>query len=142
MALKPRLITTLRPVPRGTNGGVSLPGLLASAAGGALIGVVYYITSLFFIRGKWSTMQWVAIPVGLFAGLFGSLVDSSLGATLQFSGQNLVTSKIAHSPGPHVKHITGWDVLSNNAVNLVSSLITAIITPFLVVALLGNVHGS
>lgn len=136
MALHPRLITTLRPVPRGTNGGVSFPGLLASIAGGALIGVVYHLTSLVFITGPQPALQWVVIPVGLFAGLFGSLVDSLLGATLQFSGLNLVTGKIAHSPGPNIKHITGWDLVSNNTVNLLSSMITALVVPILVVAVL------
>lgn len=133
---RPRLITTLAPVLRGTNGGVSVPGLVASAAGGALIGVVYYTTSMVLITGAYSSMEWVIIPVGLFAGLFGSLVDSLLGATLQFSGHNPKTGRIAHSPGPHIKHITGWDVLSNNTVNLLSSLITAVVTPVILLAIL------
>ena len=130
VGLNPRLVTTFRLVPRGTNGGVSLPGLVASGAGGTLIGVVYYITSLLLIEE--THIEWIVIPVSLFAGLFGSLVDSVLGATLQYSGVHSKTGKIAHSPGPDVKHITGWNVLSNNAVNLLSSLITGLVAPWLV----------
>ena len=134
VGLNPCLVTTLRSVPRGTNGGVSLPGLLASGAGGALIGVVYYITSLLLI--KEGHIEWIVIPVSLFAGLFGSLVDSVLGATLQYSGLNRNTGKIAHSPGPDVQHITGWNILSNNAVNLLSSLITGLFTPWLLIQIM------
>ena len=136
ISMSPRLITTLKPVPRGTNGGVSLPGLVASAAGGMLIGMVYYSTSLLMITGSYSSIEWVVIPVGLFSGLFGSLVDSLLGATLQFSGVNSRTGKISHGPGANITHVTGLDVLSNNTVNLLSSLITALATPLLVQVLL------
>ncbi|XP_018014000.1 transmembrane protein 19 [Hyalella azteca] len=40
----PLLITTFRRVPRGTNGGVSLWGTVASGVGGALVGAAHYLT--------------------------------------------------------------------------------------------------
>ena len=133
----PRLLTSLRPVPRGTNGGVSIPGLVASTLGGLLVGVVYYVTQLALIsNNKYSyfalmTAQWIVIPLGAMGGLIGSLVDSLLGATLQYSGFNEATGKISHSPGSDIKHISGLNILSNNQVNLLSSIITAIIIPIL-----------
>ncbi|KAG2482996.1 hypothetical protein HYH03_018121 [Edaphochlamys debaryana] len=102
----PRLITTGRAVPPGTNGGVSPLGLAASAAGGLAIGLAFY-------GAGWAGCALGAVPrggslcrseaggtwlgwgpadaaplalLGLVCGLGGSLLDSLLGATVQFTG--------------------------------------------------------
>jgi len=86
---QPRLITSFRSVPKGTNGGVTLGGLVFSLLGGALIGLTYYVVILFTIDsavlGR-SPSQFPLIYLGAIGGLLGSVVDSLLGATLQFSG--------------------------------------------------------
>ncbi len=42
----PRLVTTLQPVRRGTCGGVTLMGLCGAAAGGLLVGGLFYCAAL------------------------------------------------------------------------------------------------
>ena len=76
----------------GTNGGVTFGGLVFSLLGGTVIGITYYLSVLYFVDSNVlaiSPPQWPLVFAGAFAGFFGSLVDSILGATLQFSGMLL-----------------------------------------------------
>nr|GMC92227.1 protein PGR [Ipomoea batatas] len=124
---QPRLITTFKPVKRGTNGGVTRAGLLAAAAAGSVIGVTFVLLGFLTTKCTYSVAlkQLLVIPLSALAGVFGSLVDSLLGATLQFSGFCTIRNKVVSKPGPTVKKISGLSVLDNNAVNLVSILITS-----------------
>ncbi|XP_037069414.1 transmembrane protein 19-like [Pollicipes pollicipes] len=127
----PMLITTLKRVPTGTNGGVSLAGLLASLLGGALVGLACWLTQL-AVLGGWTLHgrppQWPLLTVGLLSGLFGSLLDSLLGATLQYSG---VTEEgvVVERPGPGVRHICGRPVIDNHSVNLLMTIATGCVAP-------------
>jgi uncharacterized protein (TIGR00297 family) len=88
--LSPRayLITTLRPVPAGENGGVSLAGSVAGLVASALvIGLGFGLG----LCGKGSG----AIALG--AAIVGNLLDSVLGATLERRG--LVTNGIVNFAG-------------------------------------------
>ncbi|KAK4760709.1 hypothetical protein SAY87_005602 [Trapa incisa] len=60
--------------------------------------------------------------------LSGSIIDSLLGATLQFSGFCTVRNKVVSKPGPTVKKISGLSILDNNAVNFVSIFLTTVLT--------------
>lgn len=68
------LITTLQPVPRGTEGAVSLEGTLAGLLGAALIAVLGWGLGLIGV---------IAVPICIFAAFLGNLVESIVGATLQ-----------------------------------------------------------
>ena len=104
---EPRLITDpFRTVPAGTNGGVSALGLAAAAFGGLGFGL---------LLGR---------PLELFAlSLFGSVVDSLLGATLQYSGLDEARQVIVEHPGAGITHISGRAILDNHQVNLVTSIL-------------------
>lgn len=85
----PILITTWKRVPKGTNGGISLIGTVVSTVGGLVIGLSHYLTILYFADRSllmYAPPQWPIIFYGAFAGFLGSLIDSILGATLQYSG--------------------------------------------------------
>ncbi|KAJ4837588.1 hypothetical protein Tsubulata_009694 [Turnera subulata] len=127
---QPRLITTFKPVRRGTNGGVTVAGLLAAAAAGSVIGVAFVLFGFFTTKCAYDVAlkQLLVVPLAALAGLLGSLIDSLLGATLQFSGFCTVRNKVVSKPGPTVKRISGLSILDNNAVNLVSVLLTTVLT--------------
>jgi uncharacterized protein (TIGR00297 family) len=71
------LVTTLRPVPPGTEGAVSLEGTLAGLAGALAVGAVGVATALF---------GWPAAWLVAFAGLLGSLAESYLGTVAERRG--------------------------------------------------------
>jgi uncharacterized protein (TIGR00297 family) len=127
----PVLITTFRKVPKGTNGGVTVLGLFAAAGGGLLIGTAHYLCILFFASKPIYEPQWPIIVLGAIGGLGGSLIDSFLGATLQWSGWDSNTQKVVKTHSKNIQHISGINVLSNNQVNFLSALFTAFFVPII-----------
>lgn len=64
-------------------------GLVASFVGGLMVGAAYFITQLLLVNDlHTSDPQWPIILYGGVAGLVGSMLDSFLGAHMQYSGRN------------------------------------------------------
>ncbi|KAK3041615.1 hypothetical protein RJ639_001425 [Escallonia herrerae] len=122
---QPRLITTFKQVRRGTNGGVTRAGLLAAIAAGSIIGLTFALLEFFTTKCTYDVAlkQLLVIPLSALAGLSGSLIDwephcSSVDSVVYIVGK----------PGPTVKKISGLSILDNNAVNIVSILLTTVLT--------------
>ncbi|KAG9292255.1 hypothetical protein G9A89_000273 [Geosiphon pyriformis] len=130
----PYLITNLKKVPPGTNGGITALGLGASLSGGLLIGISA-VASIGLASGcnRW---WWELIPIAGFAGLIGSIVDSILGATVQKTLYSLTSKKITSHLNKDVRVVSGWDLLDNNQVNFISSFITSLLTAYISIDLL------
>ncbi|KAL1646936.1 hypothetical protein SLS58_003072 [Diplodia intermedia] len=96
---RPRLITApWRAVPPGTNGGVSAAGLLAGVAGAFAISLTAAVLAP-FCRG-WDASSKAAFVAAMTAvGVFGSLLDSLLGALLQASVVDVRTGKVVEGAG-------------------------------------------
>jgi uncharacterized protein (TIGR00297 family) len=71
------MITTFKPVPAGTDGGISLFGTVAALLGAASVAVAAVTTGL---------VPFDQIAIIILAGFFGTLVDSLLGAVFERRG--------------------------------------------------------
>ena len=91
------LITTLRPCPPGTNGGISVLGTTAATAGGGFIGLVFALAGSIEVGAVAVAQTVPCVLMGSAAGLLGSTVDSVLGATLQESHVNIKVRDYLHN---------------------------------------------
>ena len=93
----PRLITTFRKVDPGTDGAISLLGTFAGIVGAGIIGVAAYLLGV--VSNPWS-----ALIVSVVSGTVGCFMDSFLGATFE-----------------------RWGILTNEHVNLLATIVGAIV---------------
>lgn len=109
----PRMITNLtKVVEKGTSGGISLVGTLASLAGSALIA---FLASLLTDNGS-------LFPLIVVSGLAGSFFDSLLGGTVQAmyycpTDKKETEKHPLHTCGTQTLHLRGWAWLNNDLVN-------------------------
>ncbi len=130
----PRLITTGAIVERGTSGGVSRLGTLATLLGGLVIGLAAAFFAL--LNGGVGNHTSLAalvplLPTGMVGGLAGSLCDSFLGATVQAiyysAGRCKETEKAVDPDGTPNELVRGWPWLDNDWVNFISSGVGALV---------------
>jgi uncharacterized protein (TIGR00297 family) len=123
---RPRLISSWKPVERGTSGGISLYGTLAATGGAALIAILGALLEP-------SGQAWASLGIILLAGLLGSLFDSLLGATFQAIYRCPKCDKETerhplHTCGTETVQVRGWSWLNNDRVNLGCALMGAAIS--------------
>lgn len=135
----PILITTLKPVPPGTNGAISVGGTLASIAGGCVVGLTLFASLVIengACRADWMGILPSLILWGTAAGVLGSMLDSFLGATVQRTRYSVDSKRVLQDASvprdkESIKVISGLNVLTNNQVNLISSTATAVVVALL-----------
>jgi uncharacterized protein (TIGR00297 family) len=115
----PRLITNGTRVPKGTSGGISLVGTLATTAGAALVGLVAWAFSP-------DSPGWPLLAAITLAGVAGSLVDSMLGATVQAIYYDPVRQKetekvVINADGTPAEPVRGQVWINNDMVNFTAS---------------------
>jgi uncharacterized protein (TIGR00297 family) len=76
VTVQPRLITTFKKVPPGTDGGISVVGTVAGIIGAGIIGIAAYLLGIF-------PDPYVTLKISIIAGTVGCFVDSILGAVLE-----------------------------------------------------------
>ncbi|KAF8321358.1 hypothetical protein DL93DRAFT_2093979 [Clavulina sp. PMI_390] len=140
----PRLvIAPWKTVPPGTNGGMSVMGTLASLGGGILVGFTIAVDLWIERAGCLASSKPFGFQLlefvvyGGLAGVVGSLthhlwriqIDSLLGAILQRSvfskSSKMILKDGVVRPKTDDVVVSGLNILSNNQVNFVSSIVTA-----------------
>lgn len=136
----PRSILTLRPVPAGLSGGITLPGTVAEVGGALWIGVVAvagialaYVGALGQVGSSLPRAQpaavvfpllaLLAVPIG---GVAGATLDSVLGATLQELRRCDACERACetdpHACGSPTRLVRGVPGFSNDVVNLLATV--------------------
>lgn len=87
LAKRVYLITTLKQVPAGVDGGVSFPGQMAALAGAAVISLLGWLFLGLATRGDLSmSINGYTLLIPVVCGFVGCQIDSILGATLEGDG--------------------------------------------------------
>ena len=131
---EPFLITApWKQVPRGTNGGVTIDGLIYGALGGFLLTITAILA--LYLSPPHTVMSTSTAALLTTLGLLGSVIDSILGALVQATVTDKRTGKVIEGPGGIRVKIadgggrsrTGMDFLTNNGVNFVMASLTGLI---------------
>lgn len=151
---QPRSILTLRPVPTGMSGGITLPGTLAEMGGAVWLGItglfgiaLAYVLNAGDFGFSWQTHApmaivfplalLLAIPVG---GIAGATADSLLGATLQelrfCEACKRTCETDPHACGEPTQRVRGVPGFSNDVVNLLATVVGAAVAFGLATALM------
>jgi len=120
----PRLITKFSSeVPPGTSGGISSLGESSAVAGS------FFIALIAGILGVLGNAPLFLVTTTAIAAIVGEHVDSVLGATVQAAYYcphcQKETERKIHRCGTPTRHVKGFQIMTNEAVNFISTAIAA-----------------
>jgi uncharacterized protein (TIGR00297 family) len=136
---RPILITQpWKRVPPGTNGGITTIGTLWSIVGGATIG--FLTVTMDWYSGLSPLNLTSMVIYGGIMGFLGSMLDSLLGAIMQSSLYDKDQMLIYHANSKDLPKtaqcISGINILTNEEVNFLSALITALLGGYAIAPLI------
>jgi uncharacterized protein (TIGR00297 family) len=107
---KPVLITSLKQVSTGTDGGVTLLGELAGLFGGLIIATLYFVFSILFIPIINPINALIAFIILVLAGVVGTNMDSLFGALFETKKilNNTHVNMIGSFSGSLIAFMVGW----------------------------------
>lgn len=120
-------ILNFKKTKHGLSGSVTIIGTIAAVIGSVLISLLY--SSYYLIIGNAAAFKYFWLIVVL--GVFGSLIDSYLGAIFQVKYKSLKNGKIYEQVDQRYQPLiktSGFKFINNNVVNLVSTAIIGVVT--------------
>jgi uncharacterized protein (TIGR00297 family) len=130
---KTRYIINLKEAPRGSSGAITLLGTLASLLGAMFIAFTFIIVyALSFGLTVESVLLYGFIIS--FGGFIGCFIDSYLGALIQAKYKGVHSGKLTEKswlPDEKVILASGFALITNDAVNFLSSLFASVLTVFM-----------
>jgi uncharacterized protein (TIGR00297 family) len=123
-------ILNLKPVAQGVSGGISVHGTI-----GAVLGSI----TILFSGILWIDISYIHYTILIITtGVFGCMIDSILGATIQAQNKcsvcNKVTERNVHC-GTEADHFRGYKLINNDVVNFFSGVAGALFLLFLKAAI-------
>ena len=125
----PRSILSFKQIEPGLSGGVSILGSIASFFGSLLISFSFWLVYSWHLIFQLPTSLFVIVP--LICGVFDSLVDSLLGATLQTKYRCPIFGQLTEQTQHHLKQtkqISGLSWMTNDWVNFFSGCLTVLLS--------------
>jgi len=123
-------ILTLKPMDKGLSGAVTVLGILASGAGAFIISL-FFVVLFSFDSGFDMTSVLTYGVIIFFGGFIGALIDSVFGALIQAKYKDTTTGKVfenTHVATGTFVLVSGFTIITNDAVNLLSALFASIMT--------------
>ncbi|MBO0472998.1 DUF92 domain-containing protein [Enterococcus ureasiticus] len=137
----PRSILSFKQIEPGLSGGVSMLGSIASFFGSLLISFSFWLVYNWHPIFQLPSSLFVIVP--LICGVFDSLVDSLLGATLQTKYRCPICGQITEQTQHHLqqtKQISGISWMTNDWVNFFSSCLTVLLSWIILFYLQYSLH--